>query len=106
MRQEFRVSRALGLNYLLHVPERVQGSRDENFPTILFLHGLGESGNDPSTVLRHGLPPYVAQHPNFPCIVIAPQCPGNTWWPELAVSLINSFFTADQFFPSIVSGFI
>jgi predicted peptidase len=84
MRRKFQISKAFGLNYLLYVPERVQGSRDEKFPTILFLHGLGESGEDPSAVLRQGLPPYVAQHPDFPFIVIAPQCPWNTWWPELA----------------------
>jgi predicted peptidase len=87
MRREFRVSKTFGLNYLLYVPERVQGSRDEKCPTILFLHGLGESGDDPSAVLRQGLPPYVAEHPDFPFIVIAPQCPWNTWWPELADSL-------------------
>jgi predicted peptidase len=35
-------------------------------------------------LLREGLPPFAAQHPDFPFIVIAPQCPWNTWWPELA----------------------
>jgi predicted peptidase len=84
MRTEFRVTKTLGLNYLQYVPERGQGSREEKCPTILFLHGLGESGDDPSAVLRQGVPPYVAEHPDFPFIVIAPQCPWNTWWPELA----------------------
>jgi pimeloyl-ACP methyl ester carboxylesterase len=87
LRRELRVSKAFSLNYLVYVPELLQGSRDEKCPTILFLHGLGESGEDPSAVLRQGLPPYVAQHPDFPFIVIAPQCPWNTWWPELADGL-------------------
>jgi len=87
LRREFRVSKAFSLNYLVYVPELLQGSRDEKCPTILFLHGLGESGEDPSAVLRQGLPPHVAQHPDFPFIVIAPQCPWNTWWPELADGL-------------------
>ena len=87
MQREFQVSKAFGLNYLLYVPEPVQGNRDEKCPTILFLHGLGESGEDPSAVLRYGLPPYVAEHPDFSFIVIAPQCPWNTWWPELADGL-------------------
>jgi predicted peptidase len=47
MRGEFEVSKASGLNYLLYVPEPVQGDRDKKSPTILFLHGLGESGKDP-----------------------------------------------------------
>ena len=87
MQREFQVSKAFSLNYLLYVPEPVQGNRDEKCPTILFLHGLGESGEDPSAVLRYGLPPYVAEHPDFSFIVIAPQCPWNTWWPELADGL-------------------
>jgi hypothetical protein len=87
LRREFRVSKVFSLNYLVYVPELLQGSRDEKCPTILFLHGLGESGEDPSAVLRQGLPPYMAQHPDFPFIVIAPQCPWNTWWPELADGL-------------------
>lgn len=63
---------------------RLAGNPDKKLPAILFLHGLGESGDDPSAVLREGLPPFVAERPEFPFIVIAPQCPWNTWWPELA----------------------
>jgi predicted peptidase len=53
----------------------------------LFLHGLGESGDDLDLVLDKGLPPYVSAHPHFPFVVIAPQCPRNTWWPELQEEL-------------------
>ena len=81
---DFQLPRTFHLNYLLHVPEQAQRRSQEKWPAILFLHGLGESGDEPSTVMREGLPPYVAQHPDFPFIVIAPQCPWNTWWPELA----------------------
>jgi hypothetical protein len=40
LRRELRVSKAFSLNYLVYVPELLQGSRDEKCPTILFLHGL------------------------------------------------------------------
>ena len=106
MQREFQVSKASRLNYLRYVPESVQGNRDEKCPTILFLHGLGESGEDPSAVLRHGLPPYVAEHPNFPFIVIAPQCPWNTWWPELADGLDQLLLHCGATLPSIISGSI
>jgi predicted peptidase len=86
-RTEFRISKSFDLQYLLYVPDAAQRNSDEKCPTILFLHGLGESGCDPSSVLRIGLPPYVEQHPDFPFIVIAPQCPWNTCWPELAEGL-------------------
>jgi dipeptidyl aminopeptidase/acylaminoacyl peptidase len=106
MRREFQVSKAFGLNYLLYVPERVEGSRDEKCPTILFLHGLGESGGDASAVLRQGLPPYVAQHPDFPFIVIAPQCHGTHGGRSWRIGLINSFFIAERLCRWIISASI
>ena len=81
---DFRFSKTLHMKYALHVPEAAQRSPQDKWPTILFLHGLGESGDDASAVLREGLPRHVTQHPDFPFIVVAPQCPWNTWWPELA----------------------
>ena len=81
-RSDFRFSKTVHLQYLLHVPEQVQKSSGEKWPTILFLHGLGESGDDPSAVLRAGLPRYVTERADFPFIVVAPQCPWNAWWPS------------------------
>jgi predicted peptidase len=75
------------LDYLLHVPKQAASDPDNLWPAILFLHGYGESGADLSAVLDVGLPPYIAGKPDFPFIVIAPQCPWFAWWPELASSL-------------------
>ena len=75
------------LNYLLHVPAGVESNAEQLWPAILFLHGHGESGDDLSDVLKIGLPQYIADKPDFPFIVIAPQCPWFSWWPELAGSL-------------------
>jgi predicted peptidase len=77
-------ARTFRLSYLLHLPPEARQATERKWPAILFLHGLGESGNDPSAVLRTGLPQYVTQHRDFPFVVIAPQCPWNSWWPELA----------------------
>lgn len=84
---ETHLSKTIHLRYLLHLPATVGASADQLWPTILFLHGRGESGDDPTAVLREGLPAHIAQQPDFPFIVIAPQCPWGTWWPELADSL-------------------
>jgi len=84
---EIHVSKTIRLPYLLHLPATGGTSTGQLLPTILFLHGRGESGEDPKAVLREGLPAYVAQQPDFPFIVIAPQCPWGTWWPELADSV-------------------
>lgn len=75
------------LSYQLHLPAQAKSDGDQLWPAILFLHGWGESGDDISAVLEIGLPAYIADKPDFPFIIIAPQCPWFTWWPELAGSL-------------------
>jgi predicted peptidase len=80
------LSKTVRLNYLLHLPKQILDPGGL-WPTILFLHGHGESGDDPSVLLRVGLPRYVEEQGDFPFIVISPQCPWDTWWPELADSL-------------------
>lgn len=81
------ISKSVRLNYLVHLPPQLADTPGQLWPTILFLHGFGESGDNPAMVLAQGLPAYIAEHPDFPFIVIAPQCPWQTWWPELADSL-------------------
>ncbi|HEY5813038.1 MAG TPA: prolyl oligopeptidase family serine peptidase [Terrimicrobiaceae bacterium] len=94
---DFRFSKTAHLNYWLHLPPEAQ--RDDKWPAILFLHGLGQSGDDPTTVLQEGLPAYLAQRPDFPFIVIAPQCPWNTWWPELSDVLDQLLVECSDTFP-------
>jgi predicted peptidase len=84
---EIHLSKTIHLTYLLHLPAPAKVNTGQLWPTILFLHGRGESGDDPTAVLREGLPTYIAQQLDFPFIVIAPQCPWETWWPELADGL-------------------
>jgi predicted peptidase len=48
------------------------------YPTIVFLHGIGESGDDGHHCLFVGLAPYIAKHPeSFPFIAIFPQSTGD-----------------------------
>ncbi|MBG1244248.1 prolyl oligopeptidase family serine peptidase [Nostoc sp. NZL] len=49
-------------------------------PTILFLHGAGERGSNLDNVKRHGVAKIVEQQPDFPFIVISPQCPQGEYW--------------------------
>ncbi|MFN8495486.1 MAG: prolyl oligopeptidase family serine peptidase [Caldilineaceae bacterium] len=84
---EISITKTTRLGYLLHLPASYGQNPDQRWPLILFLHGYGESGNDVEAVRRNGLPSVLAQQPDFPFIVVAPQCPWHTWWPELADSL-------------------
>jgi predicted peptidase len=57
----------------------------EKYPLVLFLHGAGERGNDNTIQLVHGLSEFVKvdNRSDFPCFVIAPQCPAEKKWVEV-----------------------
>lgn len=71
--------------YLEHLPPNYAADKDARFPLIIFLHGSGERGDDLNTVKRTGLPAYLARHPEFPAVVISPQCPLGEWWHPLEI---------------------
>ncbi len=66
--------------YLLFLPKDY-GTDDRKWPVMLFLHGAGERGDDLKLVKLHGPPKLVESQPNFPFIVVSPQCPKDQWWP-------------------------
>jgi predicted peptidase len=81
---EALVSRQVKLNYLLHLPPGYGQGANKEWSLILFLHGLGERGDDISHLDRlkkHGLPKILDTQTDFPFIVVSPQCPGQSWWP-------------------------
>jgi len=49
-------------------------------PTILFLHGIGESGSDLNLLKLNGFPRNLEGDDAFPFIFIMPQCPIYTEW--------------------------
>jgi predicted peptidase len=63
------------VHYLLFVPRRYDADGTK-WPLLLFLHGLGECGNDElERVKVHGPPKLVEARPDFPFVVVSPQCP-------------------------------
>ena len=76
-------SDSLAEQYNIYLPESYFNR--ESWPLVVFLHGSGDCGNDPSIVhdcgtLRRGLP----------SIVVAPQClPSINWEPDAVVALIH-----------------
>jgi predicted peptidase len=63
------------INYLLYIPEPYGRERDMKWPLILFLHGMGERGNDLELLKNHPLPKTLDKQKDFPSIVISPQLP-------------------------------
>jgi predicted peptidase len=64
--------------YVVFVPHSYDGNRP--FPLILFLHGLGESGNDGQRQTKVGLGPAIEKREKTcPFLVIFPQSQKRTW---------------------------
>lgn len=68
------------LRYLLHLPPGYGSDPAERWPLILFLHGMGERGDDLKRVKEHGIPRVVEKDPEFPFVVVSPQCPADSVW--------------------------
>lgn len=52
------------------------------YPLVLFLHGAGERGDDNEAQLTHGVKTFLKERirSEFPCFVLAPQCPVEGYW--------------------------
>jgi len=54
------------------------------------LHGAGERGNDLQKVKVHGPPKMVESRPDFPFVVVSPQCPeGVVWDSEALLAMLD-----------------
>lgn len=71
-------------NYLVFLPAKYHAGH-RRWPVILFLHGIGECGTDIWLTAKYGPMRYVEKHPDFPFIVVAPQCPIGTKWSNQAI---------------------
>jgi predicted peptidase len=91
-------SRDVTIPYLLFAPQDY-GADDRKWPLMLFLHGLGESGNNElERVKIHGPPSFVDLRPDFPFVVVSPQLPPpagemkdvpTAWKPEPLIRLVD-----------------
>jgi predicted peptidase len=76
-------TRPVHLGYWRYLPPGYADDPAAIWPLLLFLHGFGERGDgesDLSRVLLHGPPRRIQAGADYPCIVIAPQCPADSWW--------------------------
>ena len=55
------------------------------YPLVVFLHGAGERGDDNEKQLVHGVPEFLKpeNRKDYPCFLIAPQCPENQKWVDV-----------------------
>lgn len=84
------ITRTVSLNYLLFVPQAAKSDPNKKWPLMLFLHGAGERGTNLWLVTKHGPPKIVREKPDFPFILVSPQCPqGETWSADSLIALLD-----------------
>ncbi|MFD0693134.1 prolyl oligopeptidase family serine peptidase [Paenibacillus sp. GCM10027628] len=66
------------LNYLLHLPDRIESSQP--LPLLLYLHGVSQRGNDLDLLRLDFLPQQLEKKSDIPFIVVTPQCPNQSSW--------------------------
>lgn len=66
-------------NYKVAIPKNFDGA--ENFPIILFLHGIGESGDDNRSQIEKSAGRALLRQ-NFPAIIVFPQCRETYFWTD------------------------
>ena len=72
-----QIAKDVELDYLLYLPEETPATPP---PLLLFLHGVGERGSDVAKVKENGLPARLENGLELPFVVVAPQCPADSWW--------------------------
>jgi predicted peptidase len=76
--------KAVKINFLFYLPETYGKDPHKKWPLILFLHGMGERGENLELLKKHPLPKILEKQKDFPCIVVSPQLPvEKTLWDDL-----------------------
>lgn len=82
------ITRQTRLDYLLYLPDAYSEETQQQWPLILFLHGMGQRGDDVELIKKHGIPKIVDERRDFPFITVSPQCPESSFWPLETEALI------------------
>lgn len=77
-----------GYHHIVYAPQDPYVS-EKAWPLIIFLHGIGDRGNDLKLVVGQGLPRMLKNRKNFRFLTAAPQCPDKEYWiPSMIDELI------------------
>ncbi len=72
-------------DYLLFLPKCYSATDAKRWPLILFLHGAGERGTNIWRAAIHGPVNFIKDNPDFPFILVTPQCPDGQKWSDAVV---------------------
>ena len=77
------------IGYKLFLPDEYGKIENELYPIIIFLHGVKKRGNDLSLLDDYGLLRITEQKKDFSYIVLAPQCPEDSYWPNNRLAVMK-----------------
>jgi predicted peptidase len=87
---ELKFTKEIELKYLLFTPKDYDTDKNKKWPLMVFLHGSGERGTNLAKVAFHGPPKIVVNRPDFPFVLVSPQCPiGAVWEKEAVLALVD-----------------
>lgn len=69
------LEQTLESNYLLFLPRAYERDVEPSWPLIVHLHGGGGRGTDPERLRPYPLVQRLEREPDFPFVVVTPQCP-------------------------------
>ncbi|MFV0419922.1 MAG: prolyl oligopeptidase family serine peptidase [Dysgonomonas sp.] len=76
------------MNYLLYLPDGYEADTTKQWPMMVFLHGVGECGDEVEKVKLLGPPRKIADGHKYPFIVVSPQSPERGWKPDFIQKLV------------------
>ena len=79
-----QIKKAVKISFLFYLPDSYGKDPKKKWPLILFLHGMGERGDDLEILKNHPLPKILERQKDFPAIVVSPQLPlSKKLWDDL-----------------------
>lgn len=84
------------LPYRLLKPKKTEKQR--RYPLVLFLHGIGERGDDNKAQLKEGVKNFATDEnmEKYPCFVAVPQCPHDDLWVAALRDLSKPYFLTEK----------
>lgn len=74
-------NQSFSLPYRIYIPKDF--ALDKSYPLLLFLHGSGARGNDNTAQAKDApILDKLTDNTEYPCILLAPQCPKNGYWSD------------------------
>ncbi len=84
----FSVGNDKTIDCLVYLPQGYRNG-DAQWPLVLFLHGVGECGDDLEIVKKHGLPKVLEKGMPLPFLVVSPQARSRGWNPDVLLALLD-----------------